>query len=293
MKGRNGLVSEVPQYDKKALKAAGVAVYDSDEYRHPMLDEARSVRENTYILRRLIISNFKTRYKRSYLGILWSMLNPLMNMLLMYAVFSYLFRFQIEHYPIYIFSGQMCFTFFKQSTAESMNQMISKASLIRKIYLPKSLYVLSGIGINGISLVITLVLLLFLALINGVHFTLYMVYLFPALLLLTLFTVGVSFMMATIVPFWDDFRQIWDVILNLWMYLSAIFYPVSILPESLRCGIEWNPMYIYIRLFRDAVIYGIASPLTLWVRGLGFAVIAMLFGWWLFSKNSNELSYRG
>ena len=130
-------------------------IYDSAKLINPFVDEINSLFENRFILKRMIYTNFKTRYKRSYLGVIWSLLNPLLNMVVFVVIFSNLFRFDIPHYPLYIFAGNMIFSFYSSSTAEAMMQIIGNGPMIRRVYLPKTVYVISGIGINGINLILT------------------------------------------------------------------------------------------------------------------------------------------
>ena len=117
-------------------------IYDSAKLINPFFEEIKGLKENSFILRRMIYTNFKTRYKRSYLGVIWSMLNPLLNMIVFVIIFSNLFRFDVPHYPLYILSGNMIFTFFSQSTSEAMMQIIANAGMLRRVYLPKTVYIL-------------------------------------------------------------------------------------------------------------------------------------------------------
>ncbi len=267
-------------------------VYDSAALVSPFIDEIKSLFSHWFLLRRMIYTNFKVRYKRSYLGVIWSLLNPLLNMIVFMVVFSQLFRFQIPHYPLYILSGNMIFTFFSSSTAEAMMQILYNATMIRRVYLPKTIYILAGIGINAINLILTFIPFLLIALIDHLQLSVQMMMIFPALLLLSCFVIGMSLIVATITPYLNDFSQIWGVIITLWTYLTPLFYPVDIIPERLLPLYKLNPMYVYVTLFRDPILYQSISPLSLWMQGLGYSIAFLFFGWWLFTKNSNEFAYR-
>ncbi len=267
-------------------------IYDSSKLINPFWDEIKGLKENIFILRRMIYTNFKTRYKRSYLGVVWSLLNPLLNMIVFMFIFSNLFRFDIPHYPLYILSGNMIFSFFSQSTSEAMMQMIGNASMLRRVYLPKTIYVLSGIGINGINLILTFIPFILIALIDRLEISWAIFMIIPALLLLVMFVVGVSLIVATITAYLIDFSQIWSVIITLWSYLTPTFYPVSIVPARFETLYKLNPMYVYVTLFREPILYQYISPPQIWFAGVFYAVLFLTFGWWVFTKNSNEFAYR-
>ncbi len=267
-------------------------IYDSAKLINPFFEEIKGLKENSFILRRMIYTNFKTRYKRSYLGVIWSMLNPLLNMIVFVIIFSNLFRFDVPHYPLYILSGNMIFTFFSQSTSEAMMQIIANAGMLRRVYLPKTVYILAGIGINGINLILTFIPFILIALIDRLALSWTVILIIPVLFLLSLFVVGISLVVATITPFLNDFSQILSVIITLWMYLTPLFYPVNIIPEHLIGIYQLNPMYIYVTLFRDPLLYAKIPEPSLWLGGLIYGVIIFAFGWWLFTKNSNEFAYR-
>ena len=267
-------------------------IYDSAKLINPFFEEIKGLKENSFILRRMIYTNFKTRYKRSYLGVVWSMLNPLLNMIVFVVIFSNLFRFNIPHYPLYVLSGNMIFTFFTQSTSEAMMQIIANAGMLRRIYLPKTMYILSGIGINGINLILTFIPFILIALIDKLTISWIIFLIIPALLLFILFVIGLSLTVATITPFLNDFSQIWSILVTLWSYLTPLFYPIDIIPENLFKIYRLNPMYIYVTLFRDPLLYAKIPEPSLWLGGLIYGVIIFAFGWWLFTKNSNEFAYR-
>lgn len=278
---------------KKDLnKSAEQVIYDSAELINPFVDEVVSLVKNRFILKRMVYTNFKTRYKRSYLGVAWSMLNPLLNMIVFVIIFSNLFRFDIPHYPLYILAANMVFGFFSASTSDSMVQIIGNAGMIRRVYLPKTIYILAGIGINGINMVLTFIPFVLIALIDRLSINLNFLYIVPAVVLLSGFVTGVSLVVATVTTYLIDFSQIWSVILTLWTYLTPIFYPETIISEAYIDAYRMNPMYCYVRLFRDPLIYGTIPESEIWVKGAIFSIVFLIFGWWVFTKNSNDFAYR-
>ena len=267
-------------------------VYDSANLINPFVDEIRSLFENRFILRRMIYTNFKTRYKRSYLGVIWSLLNPLLNMIVFVIIFSNLFRFDIPHYPLYILAGNMIFSFFAASTSEAMMQIIGNAAMIRRVYLPKTVYVLAGIGINGINLILTFIPFVIIALFDKVEFASTLFLIIPAILLATCFIVGMSLLIATVTTYLHDFSQIWSVLLTLWMYLTPLFYPETIILDALISAYRLNPMYIYVTLFREPLLYQKVPDQTLWVNGIFYGLGILILGWWIFTRHSNDFAYR-
>lgn len=278
---------------KKDLnKSKEQVVYDSAELINPFVDEVVSLVKNRFILKRMVYTNFKTRYKRSYLGVAWSMLNPLLNMVVFVIIFSNLFRFNIPHYPLYILAANMVFGFFSASTSDSMVQIIGNAGMIRRVYLPKTIYILAGIGINGINMVLTFIPFVLIALIDRLSINLNVLYIIPAVILLVGFVVGISLIVATITTYLIDFSQIWSVVLMLWTYLTPIFYPETIIPNSIIGVYRMNPMYCYVRLFREPLVLGTIPEAEIWIKGVVFSIAFLIFGWWVFTKNSNDFAYR-
>ena len=267
-------------------------IYDSAKLINPFVDEINSLFENRFILKRMIYTNFKTRYKRSYLGVIWSLLNPLLNMVVFVVIFSNLFRFDIPHYPLYIFAGNMIFSFYSSSTAEAMMQIIRNGPMIRRVYLPKTVYVISGIGINGINLILTAIPFIIIAFIDKVEYSSALFLIIPAILLLTFFVVGMSLLVATITTYLNDFSQIWSVILTLWMYLTPLFYPETIIPDEFIVAFRLNPMYIFVTLFRDPVLYQKIPDPVLWINRSLYGFGVLILGWWIFTKHSNDFAYR-
>lgn len=267
-------------------------IYDSAKLINPFVDEINSLFENRFILKRMIYTNFKTRYKRSFLGVVWSLLNPLLNMIVFVIIFSNLFRFDIPHYPLYILSGNMIFAFFSASTSESMVQIIGNAGMIRRVYLPKTIYILAGIGINGINLILTFIPFVAIALVDKLEIGVPIFLIIPAIVLLTGFVVGMSLLVATVTTYFNDFSQIWSVILTLWTYTTPLFYPETIIPEQSITVFRMNPMYIFVTLFREPVLYQQVPNQSLWINGSLYSIGILMLGWWVFTKHSNDFAYR-
>ena len=228
------------------------------------------VRRYGFLIEQLVRRNFNTKYRQSILGVLWSFLNPLLTMLVQYLVFSTLFRSAIDHFPVYLISGIIVFSFFTECVTLGMDAIVMNASLITKVAIPKLIFPFSRALSSLINFLISLLPLLLLMLLTGVRVS-------PALLLLPLmiaflflFALGVMLVMATLNVFFRDTRFLWSVISLLWTYATPIFYPDTIWPEGLRGIFHLNPMYQLIDFLRQIVIAGIPpTPERLLACGAG------------------------
>lgn len=242
------------------------------------------------LLKQLIIRDVKLKYRRSYLGYLWSILNPLMMMLVLVTIFSNLFsRFDIPNYPLYLISGQVLFSFMTESTNMSVGTIIGNASLIKKTYVPKYIFTLSRVCSSLVNLCFSLGALLLVMLFTKATFSWSLLF-FPFILLqIFIFCLGVSLILSALAVFFRDIQYLWGVFLAMWIYLTPIFYPVSIIPDeyqSIYKGI--NPMYWFITQFRDIILYNkLPEPNTIYM-GLSVSIIVLIVGAWYFNKKQDE-----
>ena len=226
------------------------------------------------LLKQLVSRDLKVKYRRSFLGYIWSLLNPLLMMGVLTVVFSYLFRFDIPNYPLYMITGQTLWGFFNESTNMCMYSVIKNGALIRKVYIPKYIFpvsrVLSSFVTTSFSLVAIVIVMLFTQ--APFHWT---ILLFPIpMLLLLLFSMGIGMALSAL----------YGVLTLAWMYLTPIFYPLSALPESIAAAIMHNPMFCYIDFFRDLVLNGSIPDAQTWLLCIGYAVIALICGTVIFGK---------
>lgn len=241
------------------------------------------------LLNQLVKRDIKLKYRRSFLGYLWSVLNPLFTMLVMWVVFSNLFRFEIENFPVYLLTGQVLFGFMNEATNMSMLSIVSNASLMKKTYIPKYIFTLSRVTSALVNLLFSMVALLLVTLITGVPLTWRaLLFMFPVIQLY-FFCLGLGLFLAQAAVFFRDLQYIWGVILTAWIYLTPIFYPISIMPEQLQNIIKvFNPMYAYIAQFRDCILLGVPSGPKIIYAGIGWAIIMMALGIWRFVKNQDR-----
>lgn len=208
------------------------------------------------LLYELVLRDIKIKYRRSILGVFWTVLNPLLMMFIIYLVFSKLFRFDIENYAIYILCGQTLFNYFQTATTEAMMSIISNGSLIRKIYIPKYLFVLAKILSGMVNLLASFWALLLVMLITGtpVPFTILASPL--PMLLLMVFSLGMGFILAAIAVKFRDMVHLYGVFCMGLFYLTPVIYPMEILPGFMKNIVTANPLSQILFMFRQMVLEG-------------------------------------
>lgn len=234
------------------------------------------------VLQELVKRDIKVRYKRSILGIFWTMLNPLLMMLITTLVFSNLFRGSIQNFPIYVLSGYLVWTFFSQSTIAASSSILDSAGLTRKVYVPAALFPLASVVSALVNLALSLVPLVLLMLVTGGTFSWALLVLPISALVLCLFCLGVGLILASSAVFFRDAIYTYQVLLVAWMYLTPLFYPEQIIPDRFRIFVYINPLYHLVQLFRSPVYSGaFPDPINI-VAAVGFALAVASAGWWFF-----------
>lgn len=236
------------------------------------------------LLKQLVSRDLKVKYRRSFLGYIWSLLNPLLMMVVLTVVFSYMFRFDIPNYPLYMITGQTLWGFFNESTNMCMYSVIQNGALIRKVYIPKYIFpvsrVLSSFVTTSFSLVAIVIVMLFTQ--APFHWT---ILLFPIpLFFLLLFSMGVGMALSALSVYFRDIIHLYGVLTLAWMYMTPIFYPLSALPEKIAAAIVHNPMFCYIAFFRDLVLNGCIPDAQIWLSCMGYSILAFVIGTVIFGK---------
>lgn len=236
------------------------------------------------LVNELVVRDLKIKYRRSFLGYVWSLLNPLMMMAIMSLVFSYMFRFDIPNYPLYLICGQTLWTFFNESTNMAMQAIIANGSMIRKVYIPKYIFPISRVLSSFVTMSFSLVAILIVMLVTRVPLTWNMLLLPIPLALLLLFCMGVGMVLSALAVYFRDILHLYGVLVMAWMYVTPIFYPVSALPERAAFYFQFNPMYHYVTFFREVVLYGAVPAANIWMGCIGFSVLAFTVGLLIFRK---------
>jgi ABC-type polysaccharide/polyol phosphate export permease len=269
-------------------------VYDSSKRIHPVLEELRQVFRYRTLVLQLVRRDVLTRYKRSVLGIAWTLLNPLGMMLVLTIAFSQILRFgDVRSYPTYVLSGLLAWTFFQQTTTAAMVNLIWGGGLLNRIYIPRASFALAAIGTGLVNLSLSVLPLVAVMVISGIYPQPSIVYLPVSMLVLACFSLGIGLLVSAIAIYFPDFSEMYQIFLSAWMYLTPVIYPEEIIPEAFRPWITTlNPMYYLVRLYRLPVYDGRIPTLEELLPALLIATIVLIGGWWLFSTKSDEFAYR-
>lgn len=239
---------------------------------------------NWFILSTLVSRDFKLKYRRSVLGVLWSVLNPLLMMVVLAAVFSYMFRFTIENFPLYLILGQTLFDMMSRSTSGAMGSILANASLIKKIRIEKVLFPLEKVIFELVNFAISLIAVALVMVWYRVVPSVYIV-LLPILLVdLSLFCAGLGMLLSALSVFFRDIMHLWGVILTAWTYATPLFYPVDMLAPWMFQAMQFNPMYHYVKYFRNITLYGVCPSLAANLLCFGVGIAVFLVGLLVFRK---------
>ena len=240
------------------------------------------------LLTELVSRDIKIKYRRSVLGVLWTLLNPLLMMVVLSIVFSNLFKFDIENYPVYILSGQVIYNFFSESTNSAMGAIIGNAALLKKVYIPKYMFVLSRVLSSIINVLASHCALLIVMLFTGVEMHWTTVLFFIPMLLLSVFCLGIGFILAAASVKFRDIIHLYGVFTTAFMYLTPVIYALSLLPGWLYKIVRLNPITNYLMMYRDVMINGaMINPLQLLV-GIAEALVVLALGLLFFAKKQDN-----
>lgn len=236
------------------------------------------------LVQELVKRDLKVKYRRSILGYMWSLLNPLMMMCVMSFVFSTIFRSTVMNFPLYLICGQTLWNFFNESTNMAMHSVLQNGSLIKKVYIPKFIFplsrVLSCFVTMSFSLIAILIVMLFTR--ATIYWTILLFWI--PLVFLFAFCCGVGMALSALATYFRDITHLYGVLTLAWMYATPIFYDPEILPESVRGVLVWNPMYHYIQFFRSLIVFGEVPGAKLWLICMACSVAALCLGLTIFKK---------
>ena len=267
-------------------------IYDSSKRPHPLIEEFLTLIKYRDLLYQFVSSSIKTRYKRSFLGVIWTLLNPLLMMVVLTLVFTNLFRFAIQYYPVYLLSGLILWNFFSSTTIQALQGMILSGGLLNRIYVPKSVFTFSALGTGLVNLTISLVPLFAITLFLGVKIHLSILIMPLAILLLAIFSLGIGLILAAAAVYFADMLPVYEVILTLWMYATPIIYPADILPADRVWLLKLNPMYYLLQVFRRPLYEGVVPGWGEWAIAASVALAVFIAGSLIFTSKINEYAYR-
>lgn len=252
----------------------------------------QKMKQYRFLFEELVKRDFKKKYKRTVLGMLWSVLSPLLQLLVMALVFSQFFGRSTPHYIIYIFSGNVIFSYFNEASNGGMQALMGNASIFTKVNIPKYMFLLSKNVSSLINFMLTLIVyFLFVVADSGLSFTWkYIMLLFP-IVCLVLFNLGVGLILSALFVFFRDIQYLWSVFTQLLMYLSAIFYTIDSYDAMIRNLFLLNPIYLFIRYFRKIIIEATIPSIWFHLLMLADVMIVLSIGCWMYKKYNTRFLY--
>jgi len=266
-------------------------IYDSAKRKHPAIEELLALFKYRDLIYQLVRRDIVARYKRSVLGVAWTMLNPLGIMIVMTVVFSQVFS-RVESYPAYILTGLICWNMFQQSTTFAMNSMVWGSKLLQQIYLPNTSFVISTIMASLVNFLLSLIPLFIIMLFTGVSITWTALLLPFPMILIGIFSLGVGLLMSTLAVFFPDVAEIYPVILRAWMYMTPIIIPVDVLENVLNGWLlKLNPLFYIVEIFREIIYYGTFPTLQTWLIAFTISFGTLVVGWVFFCTRADRFAY--
>lgn len=253
-----------------------------------VINALTAMKKYRFLIHQLVSRDFKTKYKRSILGVLWSFLNPLLMLCVQYFVFSTIFKNDVENFVVYLLIGVVMFNFFSESCGMSLTSILGNAGLITKVYVPKYVYPLTRTMSSVVNLLISLIPLVIMCLLTGVHFTKAVILAPFFLICLVVFCLGLGLLLSASMVFFRDTQFLWNVLSMMWMYATPIFYPESILPDNYKFVLQINPLYYFIQNTRICILDGISPEPFAYVQCFLIAIGMLLFGAFVFNKNQDK-----
>lgn len=271
-----------------ACLITGLSVFFIQNYRLSIQPYIIKLKKYQPLLYQLVRRDFVAKYKRSILGVLWSVLNPLLTMTVMTLVFSYMFRLDIENFPVYVMTGQVIYTLFNESTMMAMNSVLGNASLIKKVFVPKYIFPLSKAFSALTNLLFSLIALVIVMVGTGMEFHVTILLMWLPIIYVFIFSLGIGLVLSAALVFFRDINYLYSLFTFTLAYFTPIFYPISTIPEQYRWVIFFNPLYHYVNIFRDLVLYGTIPNVWQHVICILMALISLLIGLYLFYRKQDD-----
>lgn len=240
------------------------------------------------LLKELVMRDIKVRYRHSVLGMLWTVLNPLLMMIILASVFSNILKSDIENYPVYILIGQIVFNSNADATSQGMNAVVWNAALIKKVYIPKYLFPLSMVLSSLINFGFAFIALIIVMIFTGAPFHITMLTVWIPIAYLLVFSFGLSLILCAANVFFRDMQHLYSVFITAWMYFSAIFYSVDIIPQEFVGVFQWNPMYRYVSFFRQIILEGTFPSVQTNLICLAISLVSLVCGLVFFAKTQDK-----
>jgi ABC-2 type transport system permease protein len=266
--------------------------YDSARRLPAFVDEFLALLRYRHLAAQLISRNIKTRYKRSVLGVAWTMISPLMMMIVLSIIFSSVFNTKIENYAVFLLTALTLWNFFSQTSAGIMTDLMWGGSLISKIYIPPSVFAISAVGAGLVNIAFALVPLLLIMLFSGIPVTGAMLFLPIPVLFTCMFAMGIGLILSRLAIFFADVVEMYQILLMVWFYASPIIYPIDVIGGERRLLLLLNPMYYFIEIFREPIYHGRLPDIGVTLTAGLISATTLLVGWWYFTQKVDEFAYR-
>jgi ABC-2 type transport system permease protein len=278
--GRRAVAHVLPVYDSASTRGG------------PMREGFDELFRYKDLLRLLVATNIKTRYKRSVLGVAWTLLSPLLTMIVLTIAFSAIFRFSVPNYPVYVLAGLVFYGFFQESTTQSMNSLVWGSALLKKVYIPASVFPISAVGTALVNLSLSLLPLLLIMLVLGQPLTWTLLLVPAAMVMAAVFSLGIGLILSSVAVVFSDVVEMWGVIVRALFYLTPVMYPEEIVPERWLWLIKINPLYHMMLCWREPIYRGALPPMDSVVKAVVWSVGTLVVGWWVFSRRSHQFALR-
>ncbi len=251
----------------------------------------QKLKQNQFLFEELVKRDFKKKYKRTILGMAWSMLSPLLMLLVMKLVFTQFFGRNMDHYTTYLFCGTLIFSYFSEATSQGMASLMNNGAIFSKINVPKYLFLLSKNVQTLINFGLTLIIFFIFCMLDGISFTWKFILLLFPIACLVLFNLGVGMILSAWFVFFRDIQYLWGIFTQLLMYMSAIFYTIEQYSYTVQCAFLLNPVYLFIRYFRKIVIESTIPTIWFHLLMLADVGIVLLIGCWMYKKYNHRFLY--
>ena len=269
-----------------------ISTYDSAARRLSFIEEVRELIRFREFLRLLVNNSITTRYKRSVFGILWTLVNPLMTMVVLTFVFSEIFHSSVPYYPVYLLIGITFWNFFGQTTNQAMNSLVWGAGLLKRTYIPRSMFAVAALGNGAFNLFVSLIPLVAIMIFIGQPFYVTWIFFPFAIIVTMMFTLGVGLFISALAVQFTDVVDMYQIAIQMLFWFTPIMYPKSVLPEKFSWLINLNPLYHLLELFRVPIYSGwLPGPNTM-IAAIGSSVLMLLLGWWFFTSRADKIVYR-
>lgn len=251
--------------------------------------EDSNLKQYLFVISELTGRELKRKYSRSKLGVVWSVLNPLLHMIILSLIFSTMFKRSIENFPVYYLCGNVLWTLFTTATTTAMTVLVDNKQMLIKVKIPMQVFVVSRVYTAVVNFGYSLIAFVPIILFFGVPIRWSVLFIPVIVVFQLMFTLGFSYILSVSYVFFGDVKHLYSIVLTLWMYMSALFYPTESLPEGMRTIVANNPIYTYIDSLRWIILEGVLPPLNTMIKMVIWSVSVYFIGTHIFNSSKNKI----